>query len=395
MRHRKGQTDQGKAEDHVSAVTNEHTPNPLVYASALGSSAMLARQASIAAGNWPSWYSTTPRLNHPPEVGLAPTLSVYRLRAFCRSPSSRARVPSSSSVWACASCVSPAEGVSGGVAYAGGQLVPEDERLHREKAGTRDDARGVAGATRAMATLGLAFGRVRRATRANRDMLLLVDSVEPLGRRNNLSSPIPPIADLAPGYLAPHSRETRRLQAAAMTATCLLMSWASFLSSFVCFNLTILAQLPGAAARTLPDECTALLAPLADDPQPRISLLAALAARPAMSSPPQEDQPLLPPGAHLTAAASRSKLQARRYLTQPEGPPSPKSEKARGKQRAVDTSDEDEPALPKAKGKARKAEAGRAVTVIFSNEEAGGNLEVWVEDGESVGHVKENVSGAM
>ncbi|WOO76827.1 DSC E3 ubiquitin ligase complex subunit 3 [Vanrija pseudolonga] len=110
-----------------------------------------------------------------------------------------------------------------------------------------------------------------------------------------------------------------------------------------------------------------------------------------MSSPPQEDQPLLPPGTHLTAAASRSKLQARRYLTPPEGPPSPKSEKARGKQRAVDTSDEDEPAVPKAKGKARKAEAGRAVTVIFSNEEAGGNLEVWVEDGESVGHVKENI----
>ncbi|KAL1413144.1 hypothetical protein Q8F55_000893 [Vanrija albida] len=112
-----------------------------------------------------------------------------------------------------------------------------------------------------------------------------------------------------------------------------------------------------------------------------------------MSSPPQEDHPLLPPGAHLTAAASRSKLQARRYLTQPEGPPSPKSEKARGKQRAVDTSDDDEPpaAAPKAKGKARKAEAGRAVTVIFSNEEAGGNLEVWVEDGESVGHVKENI----
>ncbi|TXT16003.1 hypothetical protein VHUM_00506 [Vanrija humicola] len=112
-----------------------------------------------------------------------------------------------------------------------------------------------------------------------------------------------------------------------------------------------------------------------------------------MSSPPQEDQPLLPPGAHLTAAASRSKLQARRYLTQPEGPSSPKSEKARGKQRAVDTSDDDEPdtPAPKAKGKARKPELGRAVTVIFSNEEAGGNLEVWVEDGESVGHVKENI----
>lgn len=33
---------------------------------------------------------------------------------------------------------------------------------------------------------------------------------------------------------------------------------------------------------------------------------------------------------------------------------------------------------------------GRAVTVIFSDDT--GNLEVWVDDGESVGHVKEKVS---
>lgn len=95
------------------------------------------------------------------------------------------------------------------------------------------------------------------------------------------------------------------------------------------------------------------------------------------------------------APASRSKLHARRYL------PEPQSDKARGKQPAVDdASDDDEeeesPSGPskgeKGKERAAAVDQGRPVTVIFSNEsEAGGNLEVWVEDGESVGKVKDKV----
>lgn len=112
-----------------------------------------------------------------------------------------------------------------------------------------------------------------------------------------------------------------------------------------------------------------------------------------MTSPPSEpseNEPLLPPSAHM-APASRSKLHARRYL------PEPQSDKARGKQRAVDDESDDDDASPSAtggKGKERAApvDQGRPVTVIFSNEsEAGGNLEVWVEDGESVGKVKDKV----
>lgn len=112
-----------------------------------------------------------------------------------------------------------------------------------------------------------------------------------------------------------------------------------------------------------------------------------------MTSPPSEpseNEPLLPPSAHM-APASRSKLQARRYL------PEPQSDKARGKQRAVE-GDDDEPLTSerrsdKGKGRAEPpVDLGRPVTVIFSNEEdAGGHLEVWVEEGESVGKVKDKV----
>jgi hypothetical protein len=131
-----------------------------------------------------------------------------------------------------------------------------------------------------------------------------------------------------------------------------------------------------------------------------------------MSSPPDENHPLLPPSSHL-ATPSRSKLGARRYI--PNGSPdderegvagtgaAAKSDKARGKQRAVDVSDDERdagassasPSIPtatskdKGKGKQRD-ELGRAVTVIFSDD--AGNLEVWVDEGESVGHVKEKVS---
>lgn len=117
-----------------------------------------------------------------------------------------------------------------------------------------------------------------------------------------------------------------------------------------------------------------------------------------MTSPPSEpseNEPLLPPSAHM-APASRSKLHARRYL------PEPQSDKARGKQRALEGEDDDrEPSSSERrseKGKSRAApsvDLGRPVTVIFSNEEdAGGNLEVWVEEGESVGKVKDKVGSS-
>ncbi|BEI89271.1 uncharacterized protein CcaverHIS019_0206330 [Cutaneotrichosporon cavernicola] len=108
-----------------------------------------------------------------------------------------------------------------------------------------------------------------------------------------------------------------------------------------------------------------------------------------MSTPPEpsENEPLLPPPASM-GPASRSKLHARRYLPPP-------SDKAKGKQRAISPSDDEAqapPDLPKAKGKTRAPDPGRPVTVIFSNEEdAGGHLEVWVEEGESVGKVKDKI----
>lgn len=40
----------------------------------------------------------------------------------------------------------------------------------------------------------------------------------------------------------------------------------------------------------------------------------------------------------------------------------------------------------------KKVEKGRRVTVIFSNEEKEGNLELWVEPDETVGKVKDQVS---
>jgi hypothetical protein len=79
------------------------------------------------------------------------------------------------------------------------------------------------------------------------------------------------------------------------------------------------------------------------------------------------------------------------------------TDKAKGKQRAVepdleaqsllhgdvdDAGEEDE-----RKEKAvKKVEKGRRVTVIFSNEEKEGNLELWVEPDETVGKVKDQVS---
>ncbi|CAK9784614.1 hypothetical protein CC85DRAFT_270087 [Cutaneotrichosporon oleaginosum] len=102
-----------------------------------------------------------------------------------------------------------------------------------------------------------------------------------------------------------------------------------------------------------------------------------------MSTPagPSENEPLLPAPANM-GPASRSKLHARRYL--------PQSDKAKGKQRATTPPDDEPPTLDK--GKARAPDVGRPVTIIFSNEEdAGGHLEVWVEEGESVGKVKDKI----
>ena len=115
--------------------------------------------------------------------------------------------------------------------------------------------------------------------------------------------------------------------------------------------------------------------------------------------------PLLP----LPATSSRSKLQARRIV--------PLTEKAKGKQRAEpeELLEPERPTYPPplspkrsvrghiertasvrdaAEDNEREVEVrGRAVTVIFSNEaeSGGGNLELWVEDGETVGSVKDQV----
>lgn len=116
----------------------------------------------------------------------------------------------------------------------------------------------------------------------------------------------------------------------------------------------------------------------------------------------EESLPLLTPSASssgstpqpLLSPVSRSKLGARRHLT----------DKARGKQRAVDTDveaqhpltdprdDEAEPISTGEREKRVKVDKGRRVTIIFSNEGKEGNLELWVEPGETVGSVKDQVS---
>ncbi|GMK55149.1 hypothetical protein CspeluHIS016_0202050 [Cutaneotrichosporon spelunceum] len=104
-----------------------------------------------------------------------------------------------------------------------------------------------------------------------------------------------------------------------------------------------------------------------------------------MSTPPElsENEPLLPPPA--MGPASRSKLHARRYLP---------SDKAKGKQRATTpaASDDDaaEASTVRTPAASRVPDPGRPVTVIFSNESSG-NLEVWVEEGESVARVKDKI----
>jgi hypothetical protein len=105
-----------------------------------------------------------------------------------------------------------------------------------------------------------------------------------------------------------------------------------------------------------------------------------------MSSPPSPSEPLLP----LPAVQStRSRLGARRYT--------PTSEKAKGKQRA----DPFEPIDDIAEGRPPRARPstsrGRGAIVIFTNEAevSGGNLEVWIDEGESVGRLKDKVRGEV
>ena len=121
----------------------------------------------------------------------------------------------------------------------------------------------------------------------------------------------------------------------------------------------------------------------------------------------EESLPLLSPGASSSSThqptfspASRSKLGARRHISLP------LTDKARGKQRASADSPEvdleaqhltsepgevdDGDAIPD--GRKAKVEKGRRVTIIFSNEGKEGNLELWVEPGETVGSVKDQVS---
>ena len=131
------------------------------------------------------------------------------------------------------------------------------------------------------------------------------------------------------------------------------------------------------------------------NPTNRDESLPLLSPTPSSSSGPQ---PTLSP-------ASRSKLGARRHISLP-----PTSEKSKGKQRAlepglngeVDLEAQNLMAEPGeidgdthgdgASGVRKKVEKGRRVTVIFSNEGKEGNLELWVEPGETVGSVKDQVS---
>lgn len=79
------------------------------------------------------------------------------------------------------------------------------------------------------------------------------------------------------------------------------------------------------------------------------------------------------------------------------------TDKAKGKQRAVepdleaqhllsDNEDDDDEHDEATKIKVKAVEKGRRITIIFSNEGKEGNLELWVEPGETVGKVKDQVS---
>ncbi|RXK40023.1 hypothetical protein M231_02663 [Tremella mesenterica] len=111
----------------------------------------------------------------------------------------------------------------------------------------------------------------------------------------------------------------------------------------------------------------------------------------------EDESPLLALPVTSMSSASR-RLQARRYLAPPA-----LSSKAKGKQRAispeldldpegsrgsgVNVENEDDESLRRMEEEVR----GRCVTIIFSNEEGGGDLELWVEEGETVASVKDQI----
>ncbi|KAK8858743.1 hypothetical protein IAR55_002972 [Kwoniella newhampshirensis] len=149
---------------------------------------------------------------------------------------------------------------------------------------------------------------------------------------------------------------------------------------------------------------------------------------PASSS--NENEPLLPTSTSSTPSGPASRrLQARRYI-HPQTSPLSKHKlslgtqiKGKGKAKArssgssssEESSNEDDQGDPeraataiaaaggervtkvagrlRGKGKGKETERGRHVTIIFGNESqvTGGNLEIWVEDGENVGGVKEQI----
>jgi hypothetical protein len=112
---------------------------------------------------------------------------------------------------------------------------------------------------------------------------------------------------------------------------------------------------------------------------------------PSSSSQPEESLPLLSPQPQHSPTL-RHKLSARRHV--------PLTEKAKGKQRAVEPDLEAQPLIEEdldgvdeeIEKKEKKVERGRRITVIFSNEGKEGNLELWVEPDETVGKVKDQVS---
>jgi hypothetical protein len=112
---------------------------------------------------------------------------------------------------------------------------------------------------------------------------------------------------------------------------------------------------------------------------------------PSSSSHPEESLPLLSPQPQHSPTL-RHKLSARRHV--------PLTEKAKGKQRAVESDLEAQPLIDdnldgldeESERKEKKVERGRRITVIFSNEGKEGNLELWVEPDETVGKVKDQVS---
>lgn len=112
---------------------------------------------------------------------------------------------------------------------------------------------------------------------------------------------------------------------------------------------------------------------------------------PSSSSQPEESLPLLSPQPHHSPTL-RSKLSARRHV--------PLTEKAKGKQRAIEPDLEAQPLInddnddvddEEERKEEKKVERGRRITVIFSNEGKEGNLELWVEPDETVGKVKDQV----